>query len=221
MSNFVIYKHTNKINGKCYIGKTCCDPEKRWKLGSGYRRHIKFYNAILKYGWDNFTHEILETNLTDEEAKKREIYYIQFYDSFKNGYNATLGGDGGVGHSYTPTEETRQKIREERSKQVFTEETKRKMSEARKGRPGYTKGYPAWNKGLTWNEETREKMRQAKLGKPNWKSKTFICLNNGKIYMTAKQCEKDIGVIMNGHIRDICLGKRKSYKGFQFRYLDQ
>lgn len=52
-----------------------------------------FYNAIKRYGWDNFEHKVLEDHLTREEAKKKEIYYIKKYDSFYNGYNRTFGGD--------------------------------------------------------------------------------------------------------------------------------
>ncbi len=60
--------------------------------GQGYRNQV-FYNAIKKYGWDNFEHIILEEHLTRKEAKEKEIYYIEKYDSFYNGYNGTFGGD--------------------------------------------------------------------------------------------------------------------------------
>lgn len=68
LNNYCIYKHTNLINGKVYIGQTCQSPEKRFgKNGNGYRGCRYFYNAIECYGWDNFEHEILETNLKDIE----------------------------------------------------------------------------------------------------------------------------------------------------------
>lgn len=98
-----IYKHTNKINGKVYIGQTCEveNPNKRWQDGRGYDVVYPFGKAIVKYGWDNFIHEIIETNIdTLKEANNREIYWIEYYHSYIkdplcNGYNATRGGDNG------------------------------------------------------------------------------------------------------------------------------
>ena len=70
------------------------DPQVRWQNGAGYNQDTKFGKAIKKYGWDNFTHEIIETNIqTLEDAKEREIYWIDYFDSYKNGYNSTIGGD--------------------------------------------------------------------------------------------------------------------------------
>ena len=88
-----IYKHTSPSN-KSYIGMTYQDPNVRWKNGAGYSAETKFGKAIQKYGWDNFTHEIIEENIqTLCEAKEREIYWIDYFDSYKNGYNSTIGGD--------------------------------------------------------------------------------------------------------------------------------
>lgn len=98
-----IYKITNKVNGKVYIGKTTCVIEKR------FREHINdskkercnkrpLYDAINKYGEDNFYIEIVETDIPDENINDREIFYIRYFNSYvgfenSNGYNATLGGD--------------------------------------------------------------------------------------------------------------------------------
>ena len=69
-NKWCVYTHTNKINGKKYVGQTCQIPEKRWKNGNGYKRNPYFYNAIQKYGWDNFEHQILASDLTLEEASQ-------------------------------------------------------------------------------------------------------------------------------------------------------
>lgn len=92
MELFIVYKHTAP-NGKSYIGITSRNPEVRWKNGHGYQGQKKFYNAILKYGWDNFTHEILFEGLTKELACQREIDLIRQYDSVRNGYNVSTGGE--------------------------------------------------------------------------------------------------------------------------------
>ena len=92
-----VYKITNKINNKSYIGKTSNSTETRWKQhkelaqqGKGFLIH----KAIRKYGVENFYIETVESDLSDEESAEMEIYYINKYDSFGNGYNLIIGGDG-------------------------------------------------------------------------------------------------------------------------------
>ena len=93
MGNYSVYAHTNNTNGKIYIGITKLNPQKRWgKNGNGYKEQVKFYNAIQMYGWDGFTHEIVASNLTKEEAENFEITLIEMFDSIKNGYNIKKGG---------------------------------------------------------------------------------------------------------------------------------
>lgn len=70
--NYTIYCHINKVNGKTYVGITSSSPELRWKNGEGYKNCRKFYNAILKYGWDNFYHIILRDN-NPEELNRRVV----------------------------------------------------------------------------------------------------------------------------------------------------
>lgn len=88
-----VYVHINKINNKYYVGITSKTPEKRWQNGYGYKGQV-FYKAIEKYGWDNFEHEVIASNLTKEEAENFEKILIQKLDSFvgHNGYNVSVGG---------------------------------------------------------------------------------------------------------------------------------
>lgn len=86
-----IYKITNKINGKIYIGQSK-NPKKR------FQQHIKdekvtssIHNAIKKYGVENFTFEIIEGPISNHN--EREIYWIDYYNSYSKGYNQTIGGD--------------------------------------------------------------------------------------------------------------------------------
>lgn len=91
-----IYQITNLINGKIYIGKTERSIQERWgehKRDSQKEenKHRPLYRAFNKYGIENFSIEIIEETLIPEE---REIFWIEQKRSFKNGYNATIGGDG-------------------------------------------------------------------------------------------------------------------------------
>lgn len=96
----LIYKITNKINNKCYIGQTIKAPEVRWKEHQSHAfgshpndKQKTLYKAIRKYGLENFTFEVLQDNIeTYEQLDKAEIYWIDFYQSFLKGYNETFGG---------------------------------------------------------------------------------------------------------------------------------
>ena len=99
-----IYKITNLVNGKMYIGKTeCIDPYQRWKthLEDSKKKsiHRPLYNAMQKYGTDNFEFEVIQREDNSDKLCELEKYYIQKYNTYvrfdnSNGYNATLGGDG-------------------------------------------------------------------------------------------------------------------------------
>ncbi len=90
---YSVYRHISP-NGKSYIGITKQNPKRRFQNGFGYKTQIAFCRAIEKYGWENFQHEILETNLTEKEACEKEAYYIEkVYKSIvPNGYNTREGG---------------------------------------------------------------------------------------------------------------------------------
>ncbi len=91
-----IYKITNTENDKIYIGKTTKSIEERFTkhlYASQYYHKTKLYAAINKYGIDKFKIELLE-ECNDDELSHKEIFWISELDTFVNGYNMTLGGDG-------------------------------------------------------------------------------------------------------------------------------
>ena len=110
-----IYKITNMVNGKVYIGQSV-NIEDRWrchKSNMNYKNHT-IYKAMRKYGFENFKFEVIE-ECRQEDLNNLEIYYIWYYNSYMgnknhNGYNETAGGGGSRG--YIPSEETRKKISE-------------------------------------------------------------------------------------------------------------
>lgn len=121
-----VYVHISP-NGKRYIGITCQKPEKRWKRGYGYQCNSHFFRAIQKYGWDNFVHEVIIENLSENDAKKSEIYLI---DKFKTnnpnfGYNITSGGEGSLGISRFGSDNPMYQ-------KHHSDETRKKMSNAKK-----------------------------------------------------------------------------------------
>ena len=137
---YCVYRHISP-DGKFYIGITSFEPEKRWR--GGYGHNVHFSRAIAKYGWDNFVHEVLDTNLSKEEAEQKEKELIAKYKTTDRnfGYNLTSGGEIGKKHSAESIE---------------------KMSLAKKGK--YT-GDKNSRYCVVPSEETREKIRKALTGK--------------------------------------------------------
>jgi len=137
MKSNEVYKITNKVTGKIYIGIT--------NQGSGarYRHHwyearigesAPIHKSMAKYGEENFTLEIIDFADTYEELKEKERFWIKELNSMnrKIGYNLTEGGDGTFGRMHS--EETKEKIRQKAIGRKASDETKKKMSEARKGK---------------------------------------------------------------------------------------
>ena len=94
-----IYKVTNIINGKLYIGQTTRFIQDRWERhindALSNRLDTHFARAIRKYGPENFVVEQIDVASTQEELNEKEIYWIKFYNTVKNGYNMTDGAVGG------------------------------------------------------------------------------------------------------------------------------
>ena len=151
-----IYKITNTINGKSYIGQTCHDAVKKRlnpHLAGNGNRILK--KAIKKYGREAFTFEILHDSIIPEFLDDLEIEAIAKFNTLvPHGYNLTTGGNSGG----SPSEETRRKISEANKGKTRTAEFRRKHSEAMKGEknPNY---------GKTPSPETRRKISKANKGK--------------------------------------------------------
>ena len=150
---FIVYLIENKITNKHYVGYTKHSLEKRWNQHckkSTKQINTPFYNAIKKYGIDCWDKKVLLECSTAEEAKVKEIEMIQKFDSYKNGYNATLGGDGNNGI-------------------VMTTESNIKRSLALKGKP---KNYLRMH-GKKHSAETIEKMKKPKSDKTKYQTEEF------------------------------------------------
>lgn len=205
-SKYCVYAHTNKLNGKIYIGLTSMKPEARWRKGKGYKGGTYFRNAIDKYGWDNFKHEVLKDNLTKEEANHFEKYYIAFYNSTdrRYGYNISSGGERG-GHPQTL--ETRKKISENgfhkgMKGKKHSDDTKIRMSQTRVG--------------MRLSDELKQKLSESALKN---KGRLFLCVELNRIFTNLNEAH-EVTTCPKGAIVMCCQGKQKQSKGYHWKYAD-
>jgi len=164
---FIVYLIQNKFTDKCYIGYTKHSIEKRWKQhcrNSKKQVNTPFYNAIKKYGFDCWDKKVLLECNTAEEAKSKEIEFIEKFGSYKSGYNATLGGDGNNGL-------------------IMTEESNLKRSLALKGKP---KNYLRMH-GKKHSAQTIQKMKKPKIDKSNYQTEEFKNLMRKKQAKAARE----------------------------------
>ena len=228
---YIVYKHTAP-NGKCYIGMTCQTIERRARPdGRGYLGCDAFYNAILKYGWDSFTHEILDTGLTYDEACEKECFYIREYHSLTTewGYNLATGGNA----NKVMSEESKQKMSRSltgRKKGPLSEETKRKLRESRLGKKTgprseeYRKRLSEALTGRTFSEQHRQHISDSKrgvyAGSNNPRARKVLCVETGVVFDTIK----DAGVFTGGspcNIGHCCHGRLKTSGGYHWQFAEE
>lgn len=220
-NRYCVYKHETP-SGKVYIGVTSVEPEKRWSCGHGYSYNPHFWRAIVKYGWDNISHEILFDGLSKEEAYSLEIELIREHNSTdpQFGYNITEGGCGGTA-GVRNSEETRRKK---------SESARRSWNSPNRARRKSSKSSPRFltdSEKLTiserqkalWRDPTVRKsiMDGMKNGKPHGKKKPVSQYTEDgelvKVWESMCAIEKELG-IPTGAISACCSGKRKFCKGF-------
>lgn len=240
--NYTVYKHICP-NGKIYVGITCKDPKRRWNKGLGYKKQDYFYKAILKYGWDNITHEILYEKLSKEEAENIEIKLIKEYKSNirEFGYNISNGGNSKGTHS----KETKKKMSDKHKGELnpmygvkspmtgkkHSKETKIKISNKLKGnknalgmkhsedskrKMGETKrknGFKPWTTGRGHTEKSKEKMRESN----SFRRKKVLCITTGVVYESIKSASENTGVNKKS-IGYCCNGKYKQAGGYEWEF---
>jgi len=151
----IIYKTTNKINNKVYIGQTTQRLEKR--ISSHIReskidKNRPFLSSINKYGVDSFTFEIIDSANNLDELNDKEIYWIDFYGSVSpNGYNITGGGQG---KKMKTTKELSKIISEGLKNSKKWQETKNSEEYVKKIKESFI----GWNKGKKFSIEHKEKI---------------------------------------------------------------
>ena len=187
MKKFWVYVHVCP-NGKRYVGATTAPkPERRWAKGRGYGGI--FLQDILKYGWDNITHEVFEVD-SAEEMYRKEVELISFYHSNdpRYGYNNSVGGEKSA-LGCTRSEEYKKHLSEVNKKRYSDHpEIRRKISETQKGRPkphseDHKRKISETLKKRWLDPEVRRKQSEAQKNRPRIKIK----LPDGTILEMAKQ----------------------------------
>lgn len=201
-ADYKVYVHTNRLNGKRYVGITSkAKVEHRWNSGRGYKENPHFYSAIMKYGWDNFTHEVIFDGLSGSEAKAIEVELIRCWQTKDPlyGYNMTSGGDGTP--DYHPSEDTRRKLSNARRKENLSDETLKKRSEGLRGR--------------SFSDEHKKK-----IGDGNSKKIAMFTKEGAfiKLFRSLKDAEDELG-ISHSHISQCCHGTRRTAGGYRWQFV--
>lgn len=237
-----IYKITNNINSKIYIGKDTKNNEKYFGSGILIKRSIK------KYGIENFSKDILEECDNYDELNRNEIKWISYFNSTnKNiGYNITSGGDGGDTFTNNPNKDEYSNNKSETFKKLWknktyrnnviksktglkrTEETKKKMSNSSKNKPksdSHKKSLSkAWDKRKIEHPymiETLEKMSKSMLGK-NAKNKYRLINPVGIIFITNNltQFAKENN-LQRSILSKVISGERKHHKQWKCEKINE
>lgn len=193
----IIYKATNKTNGKAYVGQTVQTIEKRM-MQHMYGHKTYFDCAIDRFGIDNFEIEIIDTADSIDELNEKEKYYISSLNTMlPNGYNLCEGGGNTTGYHHK-------------------EESKRKMSIAK------SKMYIGENNpfyGKKHSEETRKKISESKKYEKNCTARKVRCVETGEIFDCILYAAQKYDIAAT-HITRVCRGRRKTTGGFHWEYAD-
>lgn len=207
----LIYKATNLINGKIYIGMTTKTLEHRVKVHKrdSQRLNTYFYQAIRKHGFDNFKWKVIDTAETMEELEEKERYYIKLYNCFDNkdvGYNTQSGGN---------------------SLYEITEEHRRQRSERAKGKNNPMYGTVSPMKGKKFTESHKQKISEAikkayrphMYGGTNPSAKKVRNIDTGEVFETMTEASKKYPGISRQSINHNCVGRTKKAGGFRWEYV--
>lgn len=243
----IIYKITNNLNGKTYIGQTRGSLQARMRCHKSEskksRSNQPIHKAIRKYGIENFKIQILEENIpTRSLLNEREIYYISLYKSTnrENGYNVSVGGSDGLmltgdknpmfGKKRKDVSERNTKNKDKTLKEIYGEEKaleiKQKLSEALSGRKpsdlarqrSSQRMKAIWKTDLFHSKEASEKRKTRPQNLISKKKIRVFCPELNMEFDSLAAAANYIGG-SSGNVSNVLSGKLKSYKGYTFERL--
>ena len=203
-----IYKITNQINQKVYVGKTTKTIKKRWNehISDSQKENIcnrPLYKAFHKYGIENFKIEMLEECSVDI-LSEREVYWIEKLGSFKYGYNATLGGDGKPYADYDLIYHLYQNGHNVKEISALTKYDHNTIMIALD------------NHGISHEDRVQRGRIVIQHSVAQLDKDTLEILN---IYPSLKEAYSALGKEQSGHIASVCNGKRKTAYGYKWKYI--
>jgi len=197
INRYKVYKYTSPSN-KVYIGQTCKTLRQRARSdGSGYVHCSHFYNAIQKYGWENFQCDILKNQLTLQEANYWESYYINLYNSTNPQYGYNIADGGSQARQFSDEARDKMSNRMKKNNPMKNPEVAHKVS--------------LQNKGRIVPKETRDKIS-------NSHKKKVECIETGIIYNSRNEAAQSVGVVGSGIGRAIN-GEQDTSAGYHWRYV--
>lgn len=200
----VIYKITNNIDGKAYIGQTI-NLKERKRNHRNAKDDYSIHKAIRKYGFENFSWEILE-ECPKERLNEREIYWIAYYNTYNDGYNETKGGDN--------ADSLVNWIKQHKEEHII--QAKKNLEIANQ----YNKSH---------REEHLEQLAKVRPIGVNKTKRKVCCIEKNLIFDSLADAERwsmsdandNNKKAAHQHISKVCSGKRKTCGGYHWKYIDE
>ena len=210
-----IYLITNDVNGMQYVGKTITSLEERMRhhksdayseIHSKKTEQRPLYKAIRKYGFEHFHIEMIE-ECPLEILSEREVYWIAQYNTYHNGYNATLGGDGRSYLDYDLIVQTYKKYLNARTTAKELGINEQSVTKILKATYSFTQEEIIKN-------SNENRITNKKVGQYDKNTGELI-----KIFKNSREAEKEVPT--GKHIGQVCTGKRKTAGGYIWKYIEE
>lgn len=243
-NNYIVYVHTNKMNGKRYVGITHQTAEQRWRNGKGYKHCILFNRAIQKYGWDGFEHEVVASGLSETDAQNMEKELIGKFRTTDPdyGYNISEGGD-----VHNISDEARKKMSDRMKGEnnpcfgkIYTDEERARISEQTRGErnPNYGRKHTEEERrkiskaitGRHLSEEHKKKiseyMKGLFVGRPRPEGsgrppQKVLCIETGEVFESIADAARSKGIYnIKTRISSVCKGNANIAGGYHWKYYE-